>query len=151
MVERFERFSFAISEIYKYWHKLTADEMEKYGLKGTHSVYLLTMAKHPEGVTASRLCALCSRDKSDVSRMMAIMEEKGLVTKESIYLNLYSGVFKLTEAGKEAAEHVRARAGLAVELAGKDLTEENRAVFYTALDSIAGNLRELSRNGIPEQ
>lgn len=150
MVERFERFSFAISEISKYWHKLTADEMEKYGLKGTHSVYLLTMAKHPEGVTASQLCELCSRDKSDVSRMMAIMEDKGLVTKESAYLNLYRGVFKLTEAGKEAAEHVRARACLAVELAGKELTEDDRSVFYAALESIACNLRELSRNGIPE-
>ena len=150
MVERFERFSFAISEISKYWHKLTADEMEKYGLKGTHSVYLLTMAKHPEGVTASQLCELCSRDKSDVSRMMAIMEEKGLVTKESAYQNLYRGVFKLTSAGLEAAEQVKARAALAVELAGKDLTEEQRAIFYMALESIANNLRELSRNGIPE-
>lgn len=150
MVERFERFSLAISEISRYWHKLTAEEMEKYGLKGTHSVYLLTMSRYPEGITAPLLCEHCCRDKADVSRMMAIMEKKGLVTKEGIHQNRYGGVFKLTPEGMEAAEHVKRRASLAVELAGKDLSEENRAVFYAALESVTANLRILSKAGIPE-
>ena len=150
MVERFERFSLAISEISRYWHKLTAEEMEKYGLKGTHSVYLLTMYRCPEGVTAPQLGELCGKDKADVSRMMAIMEEKGLVTKECIYQNRYGGIFKLTQAGVEAAQQVQLRASLAVEIAGGDLTEENRAVFYDALESITANLRKLSQEGIPQ-
>ncbi len=151
MVDRFERFSYAISEISKYWHKLTADEMEKYGLKGTHSVYLITMARFlDEGLTASQLCEYCGRDKADVSRMMSIMEKKGLVKKEGVHQNLYKGVFKLTELGLEAANHVRERASKAVELSGKDLSKENRDIFYAALESITNNLRELSRNGIPE-
>ena len=33
MVERFERFSLAIFEISRYWHKLAAEEMSAYGLK----------------------------------------------------------------------------------------------------------------------
>ena len=151
MVDRFERFSFAISEISKYWHKLTADEMEKYGLRGTHSVYLLTMLKHPDGLTAPQICELCGRDKSDVSRMMSIMEANGLVIKESAHQRRYNGVFKLTEAGMQAAAHVRQRAALAVELAGKNLSEENRAVFYEALASILTNLRTLSKEGLPEE
>ena len=147
MINRFERFSFAISEISRYWHKLTSEEMEKYGLKGTHSVYLLTMFRFPDGITAPRLCELCGKDKSDVSRMMSIMEKKGLVKKEGIHQNLYGGVFKLTDEGKDAAEQVKKRASLAVELAGKDLTDESRKVFYNALESIAANLREISRVG----
>jgi DNA-binding MarR family transcriptional regulator len=150
MIDRFERFSFAISEISRYWHKLTSEEMEKYGLKGTHSVYLLTMFRFPDGITAPRLCELCGKDKSDVSRMMSIMEKKGLVKKEGIHQNLYRGVLKLTEAGKQAAEHVRKRAILAVELAGKDLTDEKREIFYDALESIVLNLRLLSKEGIPQ-
>ena len=150
MIDRFERFSFAISEISRYWHKLTSEEMEKYGLKGTHSVYLLTMFRFPDGITAPRLCELCGKDKSDVSRMMSIMEKKGLVKKEGIHQNLYRGVLKLTEAGKQAAEHVRKRASLAVELAGKDLTDEKREIFYDALESIVLNLRLLSKEGIPQ-
>lgn len=150
MIDRFERFSFAISEISRYWHKLTSEEMEKYGLKGTHSVYLLTMFRFPDGITAPRLCELCGKDKSDVSRMMSIMEKKGLVKKEGIHQNLYRGLLKLTEAGKQAAEHVRKRAILAVELAGKDLTDEKREIFYDALESIVLNLRLLSKEGIPQ-
>lgn len=150
MVDRFERFSFAISEISKYWHKITAEEMEKYGLKGPHSIYLVTMYRYPEGITATQLCELCGKDKSDVSRMMSMMEKKGLVKKEGIHQNLYRGVFKLTPEGMIAAEHVRKRASLAVEVAGKDLTEQNREIFYEALELIASRLREISKEGLPE-
>lgn len=150
MVDRFERFSLAISEISKYWHKLAAEEMAKYGLKGTHSVYILTMLKYPQGITAPQICELCGKDKADVSRMMTIMEEKGLVTKEGTNQKLYRGVFKLTDKGRQAAGLVLARASRAVEIAGKDLTEEKRKIFYEALESIVYNLRKLSVEGIPE-
>ena len=108
MEDRFERFSVGMSEISRYWHKLTGDEMEKYGLKGTHSIYLLTMYRFPEGLTAPRLCELCVKDKADVSRMMSLMEKKGLVRKESVGKTLYGGVFKLTEEGQVLFEHTRA-------------------------------------------
>lgn len=108
------------------------------------------MAKCPEGLTVTELCTLCGKDKADVSRMMGILESKGLVTKEGTNQKLYRGVFKLTEDGKAAAEHVNKRASRAVEIAGKDLTEENRTIFYESLESIVANLRVLSKKGIPE-
>lgn len=150
MVERFERFSFAMSEISKHWHKIAGEEMAKYGLKGPHATYLLTISHHEEGITAPQICEICGKDKADVSRMMSIMEKKGLVTKESVHQNMYRGVFRLTEEGRKATEHVRQRASLAVELAGKDLTDEKRAVFYEALESIVMNLREISKEGLPK-
>ena len=150
MVDRFERFSFAIFEISRYWHKLAAEEMAKYGLKGPHATYLTTLYRYEEGVTAPQLCELCGKDKSDVSRMISILEEKGLVTKEGVNQSLYRGLLKLTEEGKAAAEHVCKRASLAVELAVKDLSEEAREVFYAALDSIISNLREISKEGLPQ-
>lgn len=150
MVDRFERFSVAIFEISSHWHKISADEMGKYGLKGPHSIYLVTMYRYPDGITAPQLCELCGKDKSDVSRMMSIMEKKGLVRKEGIHQKLYGGVFKLTDEGRKAAEHVRQRAGLAVEIAGKDLTDEKREVFYEALEMIASRLREIRKEGLPK-
>lgn len=149
MVERFERFSLAISEISHYWHKIAAEELEKYGLRGAHATYLTAIYRHEEGLTAPQLCELCGKDKSDVSRMMSILEKKDMVKKEGTHQNRYGGVFKLTEEGKLAAEHVRQRAALAVELAGKNLTDENRAIFYTVLESIVINLREISKQGLP--
>ena len=151
MLDRFERFSFTIMDISKYWHKLSADEMERHGLRSTHSVYLITMAKHPDGLTAPQLCELCSRDKSDVSRMMRMMEKQGLVTKESSHQRRYNGIFRLTQAGIEAADYLKQRIALAVELAGKDLSDENREIFYESLTSIAENLRQLSKEGLPKE
>jgi len=147
MVERFERFSYIISEISKYWHKIAADEMEKYGLKGTHAVYLVTMYQYENGIHAARLCELCGKDKSDVSRMMSIMEKKGLVTRSSGAA--YRALLKLTDEGRAAAEHVRDRAKLAVDLTGGGITDEHRRILYETLEVIADNLRELSESGLP--
>lgn len=150
MIDRFERFSFAMSEISRHWHKLTSDEMSKYGLKGTHSIYLLTLSRFPDGLTAPELCQYCDRDKADVSRMMSIMEKKGLVSKQYIGSSKYRGVFRLTSDGAEAAEGVRSKASQAVAYAGKDMSEESREIFYQAMESIVRNLRQLSKDGIPE-
>lgn len=146
MVERFERFSLAIAEISRCWHKLAGEEMKAYGLKGAHATYLTTLYRHPEGITVPELCELCLKDKSDASRMLAILENKGLVRKEGGY----GGRMVLTPEGTEAALQVRQRAARAVEAAGKDLTEEERAVLYRALDSIKDNLRALTSEGIPQ-
>ena len=151
MVHRFEQFSLDISEIYRYWHKIASEEMAKYDLKGPHCIYLTALARHPDGMTAPQICEFCGKDKSDVSRMMALMEKKGLVVKEGGFQNGYRGAFRLTKAGTAAAEFVKKRAALAVELAGKDLTEENRTLFYETLDSIASNLRTLSEDGLPDE
>lgn len=149
-MDRFERFSLAFFEISKLWHKLAAEEMKKYDLKGPHCVYLLALARNGEGLTAPRLCEECGKDKSDVSRMMAIMEARGLVQKDGGHQNRYGGVFHLTRQGKEVAEQIRRRAGQAVEFAGRDLSEEQRGIFYDALESIAANLRWLRAAGIPD-
>ena len=150
MLDRFERFSFSISEISRCWRKLASEEMLKYGLKSPHATYLTTIYKYPQGITVPQLCEVCGKDKSDASRMLAILEKKGLVEKQSVDGSMYRGLLVLTDEGKTAAEHVCKRASLAVDMAGKDLTDETRAIFYKALESIVSNLRELSRKGIPE-
>ncbi|MBQ4640946.1 MAG: winged helix-turn-helix transcriptional regulator [Clostridia bacterium] len=150
MVERFERFSLAITEISRSWRRLASEEMEKYGLKGTHATYLTHIYRYENGVTVPQLCELSGKDKSDASRMIAILEEKGFVEKKVVGGSLYRGVLVLTEKGKAAAEQVCKRAGKAVEVAGKDLNDDTRAVFYYALESIVKNLKQLDRDGIPE-
>ena len=150
MLERFERFSHAISEISRCWRKLASEELAKYGLKSPHATYLTTMYKHPEGITVPDLCEVCGKDKSDASRMIAILEEKGLARKMVVDGSLYRGLWVLTEEGKTAARQVSLRASKAVELAGKDLTDDTREAFYKALASITENLTALSRDGIPE-
>ena len=150
MVDRFEHFSLAINEISRCWRKLAADEMKRYGLKGSHATYLTTMYRFPQSISVPQLCELSGKDKSDASRMVAILEEKGLVTKQEVGGSLYRGLLVLTDEGRQAAEHVRRRAAKAVESAGGGLDDESREIFYSSLDSITARLTELSRKGIPE-
>ncbi len=151
MIDRFEHFTCATNEITKFWRKLAGDEMDKHGLKAPHAIYFTLLAKHNStGLTATQICELCGRDKADVSRMMAIMESKGLLIKEGNNQNLYNGVLKLTEQGLQIANSVKDRANKAVAIAGKDLSNEERQIFYHALDSIVENLRELTKKGIPD-
>ena len=150
MLDRFERFSLAISEIDRCWHKLAAEEMAKYGLNSPHAVYLNVLRQHEDGITATRLGELCGKNKADVSRMVSILMEKGLVEKQAVGGNMYRALLRLTPAGLDAANHTQTRAALAVELAGKGLSEEERRVFYYALERIASNLQVLSKNGLPE-
>lgn len=150
MLNRFSRFSLAISEIDRCWHKLAAEEMAKYDLNSPHAVYLTTLYRFEEGITAARLGELCCKNKADVSRMVGILEKRGLVYKEAVGGNLYRAKLLLTEEGKRAAEQVQARVALAVELAGSGLSDEDREIFYRCLEQITANLQTLSREGLPQ-
>jgi DNA-binding MarR family transcriptional regulator len=151
LISRFERFSYAISRIYHYWHKIAAVEMANYGLKGPHAIYLVAMHRYPEGITAAQLCELCGKDKSDVSRAISLMEEKGLVRRDGTGQSMYRARLILTEDGSHAAEQVCRRAALAVENTGGSISEEHRAVLYKVLEQIAENLRIISNEGLQER
>ena len=148
MLERFEKFSLAIAEISRFWHKIAGEELAKYGLKSSHITYLLTLYRYPEGLTAPKLAELCGRDKADVSRMLSILESKGLVRKESTGTSRYRGLLLLTDEGKTVASALSERAERAEERAGDGLTDENRVIFYESLDTITNNLRKISQEGL---
>lgn len=150
MESRYERISTFISCMYHDIQKLERMEMEKYGLKGPHAQCLLAMKKHPEGITAAGLCETCEKDKAAVSRILAELEEAGMVLRENRSGSRYRAMVTLTEQGKAAAAAVVEKARLAVELAGKGFGEEERQVFYRVLAIIAENLHGLCQKGLPQ-
>ncbi len=150
MISRFEQFSFVISGIYRYIQKLERDEMIKYGYKGAYAQYLAALARFPEGLTCAKLCTICDKDKAAVSRIIAEMEQKGLVVRRGDNERLYKAPVFLTEEGRRTAAYVQERARVAVDAANPDMTEEERQAFYHALDRIAARLHALTREGIPE-
>lgn len=151
MLTRFEQFSSVISGISRHIQKLERDEMVKYGFKGAFAQYLVVLQRFPEGVSPSRLCELCDKDKAAVSRVLAEMSDKGLVTRGDAGERVYKAPIKLTEAGRRAAEFVSRRAQTAVEAVGSSLTDDDRRVFYTVLDTIFSNLEILAADGIPPE
>ena len=82
--------------------------------------------------------------------MVAILEKKGLVFRQTVGANRYRAKLLLTEEGAIAAGHVQQRAAVAVELAGSGMTEAERGVFYRCLEQITANLQNLSREGLPQ-
>ena len=151
MLDRFEQFSYSISNIYKHINKIEREEMEKYGLRGAYAQYLVTMTHYPDGITSSKLSEICDRDKAAISRIVSEMEDKGLVVRYTDRDNMYRAKLILTEEGKKAADYVCERAEKAVNAAGNGLGEEERKIFYGALAIIEANLRRISRDGIPDK
>jgi len=148
MIDRFERFSFSIFEISRFWHKIAGEVMEAYGLKGPCAIYLTVLHSNTQGITAAQLAELSGRDKADVSRSVAAMEEKGLLTREN---KPYRARLYLTEKGKKAACEVCRRVTVAVEHAGRGYTADQRAIFYQVLETVTKNMSELCKDGIPEE
>ena len=148
MVDRFESFVSSIASISRYIQKIERDVMVGYGLKGPHAQYLIAMNRFPGGVTAAQLSTVCERDKAAVSRAIAELEAAELVQRPSTVVSGYRALLSLTERGKEAAKQLIRTAELAVEQAGKGLTDENRAAFYAAFHQIAANLQHMSETGL---
>ena len=150
MESRYELISASISSMYHDIQKIERVEMAKYGLKGPHAQCLLAMKKHPQGITAARLCEICEKDKAAVSRILAELENAGMILRENRNGSRYRSSLTLTELGMAAAEAVVEKARLAVELAGIGFDEKEREVFYRVLAIIAGNLHKLCREGLKE-
>ena len=150
MINRFERFSVAVSELSKCLHKIAADELEKHDLKGSYAIYFTTLYRFKKGITSVELSEVCGRDKADVSRAVSVLEKKGLMMKLEEGSRIYRAKLLLTQEGRSLAEHIIDRAERAVELGGKGLSDEHREVFYCAMDTIIENLQRISQEGLPE-
>lgn len=150
MLRRFEEFCSIISTIQHHIQKIERDEMEKYGLKGPYAQYLVTMSRCPEGLTAAQLSEMCDKDKAAVSRALAELERRALVTREAVNDTAYRALVKLTEEGRAAARYVCDKVRSAVEIAGRGMNEQERVTFYANLRRIAENLRAISDTGLPE-
>lgn len=143
MIQRFEQFTGAIAQIYRYVQKIKSLEMTELGLKGQHARCLVAMGERPEGVTAAELCVLCEEDKAAVSRTVADLEERGLVACAQPEGKRYRARLTLTARGAEMARQVNERVERAVLRGGDGLTDERREEFYAALNLVAANLKRL--------
>ena len=151
MISKYEIFSAVVSSLYHDIQKIERMEMAKYGLKGPHAQCLVILDRYPEGITATRLCELCERDKAAISRTVSELEEAGLLLRKDTHGIHYRVPLVLTEAGRRAAGEVNTVAFRAVEQAGAGLDDGQREVFYHVLGAIAQNLHCISRDGLKEK
>ncbi len=122
--------------------------MAKYGLPGSCAQYLAALNGSENGLTVSKLSEVCMKDKAAVSRAIAQLEMKELVSRNADGTSTYRAPIVLTKKGKDVSDYVAKRACVAVEIAG--LGESEREGLYTALDLIAANLTKMCEGGLPE-
>jgi DNA-binding MarR family transcriptional regulator len=150
MVARFEKFSIAVFELYRCYHKIAAAAMEEYGLKGPHALYITLLYEYVDGLTAAQLTEMCNRDKADVSRALSTLEQKGFVQRQGNGgPKQYRVKLALTDQGKALAQQVKDKAIRCVAEGSKGLSDEDREAFYHALDIITANMQQLMKEGLP--
>lgn len=138
MIQRFASFVTGITVCHKYIQRIKSMEMTEFDLKGTHAMCLFFLHHQTEPLTAAQLCQLCEEDKAAISRTLAVLQSRGLIETGE---RRYRAQIRLTEAGVAIACRVDELIEQWVGCGGDGLTEEERTIFYYALERIAGNLR----------
>ena len=148
MLERFAQFCASIASIHRSILRIERVEMAKYGLKGPHANCLVAIARHPDGITAARLCEICDKDKAAISRTLSELEQAGMILRQSPEGKRYRVLLQLSEKGKEIAHSVNQKILLAVAKASEGYDKEKQQVFARVLNLVAGNLQDICREGL---
>lgn len=140
MLNRFDMFTTSITQVYKSLQRIKNREMTEFDLKGTHTMCIFHLGRSPEGMTLTALSSVCEEDKAAMSRTVAELTRDGFVTTDST--RRYRAPITLTDKGRLVANRVNELVAEAVAAGGDGLTEEERTVFYCALEKISENLKK---------
>lgn len=143
MRNRFESFAGSVLDLNRCLQKIKDLEMKQFGLKGAHTMCLYYLGQHDEGLTAARLTKLCREDKSAVSRCLNQLISKDLVCcKLPENKRSYRTLHYLTDQGKSLVVKMNERIEHALMSGGRNLSDEERNVFYDTMEHILDNLTQ---------
>ena len=144
MIERFEKLTAGITQVYKSIQHIKKHRMGSMGLKGSHVMCIYYLSKHPEGLTAADLCTICREDKAGISRILSDLENNQLILYSHPQdKKKYRAKAFLTAKGAECALKVKDLILGAVISGGAGITEEERDTFYRVLFLISDNLQNV--------
>ncbi len=132
--ERFTPFVLLIEKISKNIKRIADREMEQYGLRSSHVMCMLQLAKTEKGLSSSMLADACGVDKAFISRITNELLEKGYVTKEENTAKIYKTNFILTEKGKEINEKMTQIVNNYVHLVNQNVSKSDIETFYNVLN-----------------
>ena len=115
--------------------------MEAYGLGSSHTLCVCRLFEASEGLSKTRLAALCGVDKAQISRVISELQEKGYV--HAIHApTCYRQRYRLTESGRRMAECVMADITEINGFVSGAIPPEELASFYRTMKSICDNLKK---------
>ncbi len=138
--ERFFRFSIAMEAITKKVQKYKNTQMSSYGLHSMHVMFLCSLDKSEDGMTAGELAKSCGVDKAFISRTAGDLRKKGYVDFSHGNGKLYKKKLILTPEGKEIMGDINRIVKDTVEKATAGISAEQFDIFYNVMEKLSGNL-----------
>jgi DNA-binding MarR family transcriptional regulator len=141
--ERFETFTLLIAKINRSIRRIKTEAMSEHRLKSPHVSCLYYLYKQGE-LTTRELCEVCDEDKSSVSRSLEHLKKCDLVKHKAENGKIYKTQLCLTEKGKVVAKDIHEKINMVLSESSKNVSAEDREVFYRCLKEISRNLEEIT-------
>lgn len=146
MENRFETFTSLILQINRSIQRIKSIEMTAFGLKGIHAMCLFYLSRNASGLTQAELARLCLEDKASVSRALAELKRRELVTDtQPTQEKKYNAKLSLTGSGKKIAQQVLDKALKALDIGAEGISVSDREALYKYLERINDNLETYVR------
>jgi predicted transcriptional regulator len=144
--ERFTPFVLLIERISKNIKRIADKEMEPYGLRSSHVMCMLQLAKTENGLSSSALAEACGVDKAFISRVTTELLEKGFIIKVQDGAKIYKTNFVPTESGYEIIERMKKIVNGYVCLVDQNVEKKDIEKFYNVLEEFDKEISNIVEN-----
>ena len=142
--DHLEQFTLTLSDILKSVKKIKDQRMSIYGLRSTHVIILYVLGRRAEGLTPAELAEASDVDKALISRAVAELTEKGLITAINQSGRRYKARLCLTDAGKEISVYIAGAVSDIQQKVSGNIPKEDLEVFYRTLFVLQENFQKLA-------
>lgn len=135
--ERFSPFVLFIERISKNIKRIADIKMEPFGLRSSHVMCILQLAKNEGGLSSTALADACGVDKAFVSRITAeLMDKKYIMKDEENAIGKYKTKLILTDSGKELHKIIVGILEECFLTVDARLTQKKLEIFYDVLEKV---------------
>ena len=119
------------------------DLYSKYGFEITPEQYLvLNMIKDDENLSQNKLCELLYKDKSNMTRLISVLEEKGLIIKEPQENGKQANIIRITDKGRKLRAEITPVMLKSRKKYLRDISQDDMYTCIKVLSQIQKNLEE---------
>lgn len=144
--ERFSSFVLFTERISKNIKRIADLKMEPHGLRSSHVMCILQLAKSNGGLSSTALADACGVDKAFISRITSELSEKDYITKDKNAKGKYKTKFVLTEKGQEMNGVITGILAECFEHVDARLSLKKLEIFYETLEKIDFGIADLLDN-----
>ncbi len=139
--DRFELFNQMVTGASKTLQRIKIKNMEKYGLTGTHTMFLRLLYENPSGLTKSEMAQNCDVDKAQITRIVNDLVKREYVKTDEPE-RAYKKRFILTSEGHRVADEINKLVLDINEYVSGGLERNDIEKFYKTFETINRRLRD---------